>query len=362
MPDQETSEEFDISFDDILVDTPAAEETPAAEPKAEITELETKPEVKPEAEAEETPAEEPPVETPAATTEEEPPAEEPPAEEDDSVVAEIMTHFGYEIEEEFEDTPEGLKELTKTIGEKMTADTLDQLFEKYPSVKEHLEFAQQGGDPRQFMSDYAKEVEYSNIEVKEDDVKTQKALLQHYFAARGDEKEFIQDTIDMYEDKGVLLEKSGQAKTALANAQKGRREAAMEWQRLEAKTREEEAVETWKTVTELVKKSDSLGGIPVAQRERSRFLDYISKPMDANGNTQRDLDNAKLSLEQQLTADYLLFKGMKLDSFIGKKARTAASESLKDRLSKNTAKAKGHRTDTPASDVVESLDLDITNL
>lgn len=355
MPEQE---DFNISFEDVL--TGGSQEAP--------DNLDVDPPVDPpEAYSKNTldPLEDPI--TPPVSTDDNPPADPvvPPANDDDddvSIVGEIKTHFGYELEEDFEDTPEGLQALTKVIAQKMSVDNLDSIFDKYPTVKQHLEYVQQGGDPQQFLQAHTSEVEYSSVEVRDEDIETQKALVEHYFASRGDDVAFVKDRIEAYEDKGTLKDMATRAKDALAQGQAIQRARMMETQRLAAADQSAAAEKVWGEVTEIVTKNDAINGLPIAQKERNKFLDYISKPVDRNGNTQRDLDSGKLTLEQQLGADYLLYKGMKLDSFIGKKAGTTAAKNLRERMQLNTNRAKGTRaTPGPTDSVVESLDLNLDN-
>ena len=203
MPEQE---DFNISFEDVL--TGGSSETPAnldVDPPAAVAD---------------------PVDPPEATTDDPPEVDpapvdpvDPPASADDdddpSIVGEIKDYFGYELEEDFEDTPEGLQGLTKALAQKMSVDNLDNIFDKYPTVKEHLKYVQQGGDPQQFLQTHTPEVEYSNVEINDDDIDTQKALVEHYFASRGDDKAFVQDRIEAYEDKGTLKDMASRAKNVL---------------------------------------------------------------------------------------------------------------------------------------------------
>ena len=365
MPEQE---DFNISFEDVL--TGGSQEAPAnlnVDPPADPPVADSKDTLDPLAAVADT------VDPPVATTDDLPAVDpdptdtlDPPANDDDdngpSIVGEIKNHFGYELEEDYEDTPEGLQALTKALAQKMSVDNLDTIFDKYPTVKDHLKYVQQGGDPQQFLQAHTPEVEYSNVEIKDDDINTQKALVEHYFASRGDDKAFVQDRIEAYEDKGTLKDMATRAKNSLVQGQSYERETLMENQRLADADRTAEAERTWGEVTEIVTKNEAINGLPIAQKERNKFLDYISKQVDRNGNTQRDIDSGKLTLEQQLGADYLLYKGMKLDSFIGKKAGTKAASNLRERMQLNSKKAKGTRTVTdPTDNVVGSLDLNLDN-
>lgn len=264
--------------------------------------------------------------------------------EDDSVVSEIISKLGYDVEGDFEDSTEGIIELTKNVSEKMAEETLENIFTQHPSIKQHLDFVMAGGDPNAFTS-IQKETSFSNVEIDEKNTDLQKNVLKSYFEARGDEGSFINDMIETYEDKGQLFEKANQAKGALVKAQEAKKARLLEGQKAEAQARARQAEETWNTVRDTVTKADELSGIPISQRERSKFIDFISKPINKNGQTARDEAASKLNLEEQLAMDFFLFKGKDFKKLMNVKAKTAASKSLKGRLKANTGKVKGGKSD-----------------
>ena len=357
---QDQIQPIDIEIDDILSPQPVREE-PAKEEAVEKEEPTA--EIQPadiEENVEETVEEETPLsvveDTPETTTEETP-------EEETTVVGEILEKFGYEIDDEFEDTTEGLTKLTQTISEKLAVETLDSLFERFPTVQKHLEIVQQGGDPNEFMRAFTPETDYSTIEIKEDDAASQKRILTDYFVARGTEKDFIGDMLESYEDKGTLKDKAEAARKALADAQGSQRQATLEHQREAHKKSQQEAEQMWGNVNTLISESDNLSGIPISQREKGKFFDYISKPIDSTGATQRDLDFHKAGLDQKLAVDFLMFKGFDIDKYIGKRATTKAAKSLKAKLESHSKKIKSVRSaNTSSNDDFESLDLNISNL
>jgi len=354
---QDQIQPIDIEFDDILTPQPVREE-PAKEEVVEKKE-------EPTAEIQPADIEEKVEDNPLSVVEDtpEPVSEEPADEEESTVVGEIIEKFGYEIEDEFEDTTEGLTKLTQTISEKLAVETLDNLFEKFPTVQKHLEFVQQGGDPNEFMRAFTPEVDYSRVDIKEDDTTSQKKVLTDYFIARGTEKDFIGDMLESYEDKGTLKDKAEAARKALADAQGAQRQATLEQQREQHERSRQEATQMWNNVNTLISESDNLSGIPISQREKGKFFDYISKPVDSNGATQRDVDFQQAGLDQKLAVDFLMFKGFDIDKFIGKKATTKAAKSLKAKLESNSKKAKSVRTaNSSISGDIDSLDLDISNL
>ena len=115
--------EFDIaSIEDVVEAAEAVEEPKTEEPKA--TE-EDKKEVVAETTTENK-EELDDIESSESSEEKvEETTEEP---EDDSVVSEIISKLGYDIEGDFEDSTEGIIELTKNVSEKMAEETLENIF------------------------------------------------------------------------------------------------------------------------------------------------------------------------------------------------------------------------------------------
>jgi type II secretory pathway pseudopilin PulG len=346
---------LDIEFDDILTPQPVGEE-PAKEEAVE-TEKPTADIVPADIDSEEEEKE----------VEKEPVAEEPapePEVEEGTIVGEIIGKFGFDdIDEEFEDTTEGLTRLTEVLSEKLAVETLDSLFEKFPTVKKHLEYVQQGGDPNEFMRAFTPEVDYSRVELKEDDVNAQKKILTEYFIARGTEKDFIGDMLESYEDKGTLKDKAVAAKRALSDAQAAQREAKLQQQREQYFQQQKQTQKMWEDIGSTISNATDLSGIPISQRDKNKFYDYISKPVDSYGNTQRDVDMQKAELDTKLAMDFLMFKGFEIDKFIGKKASTKAAQTLKEKLERNSKRPKSVRTGNgDSNDNIESIDLDFSNL
>jgi hypothetical protein len=330
--------EFDIaSIEDVAntapVETQAEVNTPA--PVAETVDTA-------KAEIVETPAAEiKTVDTPAASV------------EDPSLLSEIVQKLGYEDIDiaEYEETPEGLAKMTHEIGTRIAGETLDELFNSMPSLKQHFEFIRNGGDPKAFMESQA-EPDYSGMQVTAENAKD---VLRSYFKARGDEDAFIDDMIEAYEDKGSLKDKAEQAKNALAAVQERKREKMVEDQRKAAELQRQESEKVWNTVKDTVKNSSELAGLPVTERDKSKFIEFISAPIDKQGRTQRDLAASKLNLEQQLAMDFLLFKGVDLKKFVDAKAGTKQALSLRDRL-KTAPRPSGGKQNPNISGPLSELD------
>ena len=201
-PDEEGIGLDDISFDDVLDGGSAEVPSDLAidAPEAEADEL--------DADAEELQEEESNEEE---EFEEDEDLEEDEEEEDDdeeveregsTVVSEILEKLGYDTEEEYDDTTEGLLAMTQDVGKQMAEDQLDGLFENFPLVKNHLEYVLNGGDSQDFMQAYDPNLDYNKVELAEDDVRSQKAILSDYFTTKGHDKEFNNELLEDYQDNG----------------------------------------------------------------------------------------------------------------------------------------------------------------
>lgn len=347
----------DISFDDML-DEGVSVESPVEAPDLDVRE-------------EESPAEEElntDAENKSEISEDTPEVEEPEAKEEDtpdedlenSIVGQILETLGYDADDNYDDTTEGLLKLTQDVGGKMAEDQLDQLFEKFPLVKTHLEYVLNGGDSQNFMQAYDPNQDYGKMEISEDDTRSQKAILSDYFSSKGHDKDFIDELLGDYEDTGKLYQKSQAAKSSLAQSQGHERQRFIENQKSQKATSAKEQQKFWNGVHDTIENSTEFAGLTVPKREKSKFFDYLSRPINNEGHTQRDLDHSSADMEVKLAIDYLMYKGFDLNSIINTKAKTKATKSLRERISKNEDSIKSARKASRRSSGsvdLENLDL-----
>ena len=363
-----TEENDEIALDDITIDdVVSADPTdnltdgldlPDTEPeKEEPVAEETQEEVKEDSSEEELPEE---VEEQEEEVEEE--VEE--NDEDDSeptIVSEILDKLGYEAEGEYEDTPEGLLQMTKDISSQMADDRLDEVLNNFPLVKQHLEYVLQGGQSNQFMAAHDPRADYGEFQLNENDIASQKVILANYFELKGHDKEFTNELLEDYEDSGKLFNKAAAAKDALSKYQQQQREAMYEKQREESLKVEQQQREFWDGIATTIKDSQEFAGITIPEREKSKFFNYISQPVNNDGATQRDLDHTNADTNVKLAIDYLMYKGFNLNDLINKKANTKSVRTLRDKISNGEDRVKSARKAqrrTTKFDV-DDLDLDI---
>ena len=281
--------------------------------------------------------------------------------EQGTVIGDVLKELGFETEEQYDDTPEGIAKMTKDVSSKLAEEHLEDVMEAYPLIKQHMDYVLAGGDSRQFMIANDPNQDYGSVEVKENDITMQKVLVSNYFKSKGHDEEFIRDMVEDYADSGKLYDKSVAAKKALTTIQEASRQDMLTAQKEEYKQKESEQREFWDGVYKTVNDTDDLAGINIPSRNKKQFLKYISAPINKNGQTQSMLDQANAPLEQRLAMDYLMFNKFNLKEIVDTKVKTTKAKSLKNRLqtqqvkTKNASKPKRRTSDFDIDDLDLSL-------
>ena len=282
---------------------------------------------------------------------------------EETVITEVLTNLGYELEGDYADTVEGLTQMTQDVAQTMAEDQLDNLFEQFPEIQKHLEYVLNGGDSSQFYNMGNRMGSITNAQVTEDNVMMQRAVLTEYFRVKGHDDDFISELLTDYEVGDKLYGKAVKAKDALLKYEQTQQAQTLEQQKAQQQKTREEAQNFWSDVNSTIQDAREFSGIVVQQRDKKKFFDYVSQPVDQNGNTQRDLDHEGADMDVRLAIDYLMFKGFKLEDMIKAKAKTETAKTLRKQIrstSKSVKGAKG-RGKSKGFDV-DNLDLSLTSL
>ena len=282
-------------------------------------------------------------------------------EEDKPLVLEIKDLLGFDLGDgEFEDTPEGLVELTKAAGEKIAETQLDELFNALPDVKQYMQFRLQGGDSAQFFNTFYGEVDYGTLEVKEDDVASQEHLVRQAMALKGFDQEDINDSVTEFRNSGILHSQATKAQKGLAKHQGREKAALIEQQEREAAQAAEQTQNFWQNVEQTVKSNSEFRGIPVSEREKNDLLSFISKPVK-EGLSAFQIAMNEAPVDVYLAIAALMKRDFNLEGLVARKASTQKARSLRDKLSKSNERLKS-KAEKPRSMVnnPDIGDLDLT--
>tara|TARA_R110000850_G_scaffold115914_1_gene231528 strand:- start:5 stop:1111 length:1107 start_codon:yes stop_codon:yes gene_type:complete len=281
-------------------------------------------------------------------------------EQDDTVVGNILSSLGYEVEQNYEDTAEGLTALTKDMAGQMANDQIEDVLSKFPLVKDHLNYVLNGGDSQQFMQAYDPNMDYNTLNISEGDIASQKAILGDYLSVKGHDNDFINEMLEDYEDSGKLFNKSEAARKALGKYQGEERQQLMVSQRETQQQNKAKQDEFWNGVADTIEDSTEFAGLTVPQKDKNKFFSYLSSPVTKEGLTQRDIDHQEADMEIKLAIDYLMYTGFDLGSLIDTKARTKSTRSLKERIMKNESRVKSARKSNKRNKNFDVDDLDLS--
>jgi len=257
-----------------------------------------------------------------------------------SITDSIAKALGYELEKDYADTEEGLAEFTKDVAKEIAEDQLQALFEQFPTVQKHLDFVLAGGDPDKFFQTYNPSMDYGQIEMDKDDARTQKGFLTEYLREKGHDDDFIKDMIEDYEDSGKLYDRALNAQKHLAAGQAKEREEIVARQREAQKQQQQQTEEFWESVATTIEQGKEFAGIKIPDREKAKFFDYISKPVDKQGRTKRDVDYASAEMDAKLALDYLMYKKLELSDIISTKVKSASAQNLRQKIQSNQERVK----------------------
>jgi len=253
-------------------------------------------------------------------------------ESESSIAQSIAKALGYDLENNYADTEEGLVEFTKDIAQNIAEDQIQELFSQFPLVQKHLDYVLAGGDSEQFFQAYNPGMDYNQMEIDKNDSRMQKMLISDYFKSKGHDDEFIKDMLEDYEDTGKLYDKAAVAQKQLAAIQSKQREQLVEMQKQQQAEYRQKQQEFWEGVANTIDEGKEFAGIKIPEKEKSKFFDYISAPVNKQGNTKRDMDYGNAPLETKLAIDYLLYKGFNLSDIITTKAKTESANNLRSKL------------------------------
>lgn len=342
-----------VSVSDIFNDNGP---TPAPEVEETTEAVEEQPQDEPQ--QEEQPAEEPQAEEPQAEEEslEEPVSagEESAEPEEESIISELQSKLGYELEQEFDESIEGLTEFTKATAEKMAQEQMQNVFSAFPDVQEYLNYRANGGDPRKYFQTAAPERDFSAMEVSEGDLVTQKQIVGAFLESQGFDSTEIKETLEDYEDAGILERHARKALTRLQDKQAKDKKTLIERQQVEARQRAEENDRMWNEINGLVQ-TGSLKGITVPERDKKRFFNWMATPVDQQGNSQRSIDRAGLDQETLLALEYIVYKGFDLSKLIANNNTTQKARSLRSKLSKGTSSTSRMKSSKPGYTKAQKL-------
>jgi hypothetical protein len=244
----------------------------------------------------------------------------PPVDDITYTKNELEATYGIKLEGTYENSPDGLKELTKDIAPVIAEQFFLNSLEQVPYMKEFYTHITEGKSIESFLAKNTKPV-FENIELKdasdiEDEgqktkiISNQKQLLELDLKSKGLKEEDISSLVDLYEANGKLFEKAKEAKDALKATHLAKVDAQIKAEEVRIADEEKSQKELIKQVETIITSND-FDGVQIPTTDIPAFKDAMLKPITKEGYTAMDIKRSKLTLKQRALIDYIVWKDMK---------------------------------------------------
>lgn len=220
----------------------------------------------------------------------------------------------------FDNTQEGLTNLISEVRKVGGQEELKNMLSEKPLMAQLYEHYEQGkSDASFFQRNSTPDYKQFDLESEEG----QKALLTHSLSKRGVDKEIIDITLEKYENDGNLKEKAEADFKLLDDSEKERLQA-IEQAEIEYNRKVQEQQKEIDLEINKVLKSKKILGVSLDDQETKNFQRYLIEQVELEGGQKikrSEADYNKLSVEEQLFFNYLLFKELKVKGIEGKKIK-----------------------------------------
>lgn len=256
----------------------------------------------------------------------------------------------------YDESDEGFSELIKDTIDfkyKKHIDSLDsRVIREGITLKDLVEFMDQGGDPKEFLDTTIGQVDYKQVvvETDEDDldysISTQKQVIKDRLLLDEISEEEIQEMLTQYEESGILEKQAKMAIKTLIKKQDEEYSSMLDRQkqekiaRIEYLKKQEDELE--KTVLGLTK----IANFDTSEKERKDFLKFLTVPIkkDVNGNLLTQYQIESSDQKKVLELAFLQFKG----GISGIEAKVEKKKNLKlqEKLSRFAEESKNNNRST----------------
>lgn len=268
-----------------------------------------------------------------------------------SVKQDMENTYGIKLDGEFENSPDGLKllasEMAPKIGEQMLLNYLSQV----PYMREFFDHVVIGGKSLETFLAKSEKPIFTSIEIKplvdvEEAAKPKmidnlKTLIKMDFTNKGVPEDDIAGMIQLYEANGSLYEKGKAAKDNLSKAHTAQVDAKIKEEEARLQVEEQKVQADIKKVDEMITKND-IAGIQIPAADIRPFKDAMLRSLNAQGRTLMDDKREKMTLEQRVLLDYLIFKDLKVTGLQSKTPAQSKAFSFKKANEENN-KRQGSR-------------------
>jgi hypothetical protein len=247
---------------------------------------------------------------------------------------------GIELEVEFGDvdpeSAQGAALRDQALIEFAVENYIKTLEEKFPRAYKILAHEANGGRIEDLLT--PNYVDYSKIELKEENKDQQKQILLDFYKSKGFDDKKAQRMVEMEEDsEGGLFGAAKEALAAKVKAQQEEEEKITKAAKQKQLAREQEDTQFLKGVKQIVD-SGKLGQFNIlTKKDREDFMNFVSSSVNHGPNDEgyvAVLPIDKSNIMETLQQLYFGFRKGKLDEFVARTAQTQNVRKLKRQVEK----------------------------
>lgn len=236
-------------------------------------------------------------------------------------------------EKEYDLSFDGLKDMIEETKVKTAAKTIEEYENSFDSEgKKILEILKNGGSINDYIESQNK-VDFASVPLHDSEgypiTQNQIYLLEDLYKMEGYEKDEIAEKIDVLTKAGLLEKEANIARKKLSSWQKEQEQIiekqAVEEKKIKEETEKKEAEEFKNQVLNL----EEVAGFKLNKKQAEKLYDYITKPIDKEGNTQFKKDD---TFENRMLYAYFAMIGFDKEQ-LSKEIRTKHTINFKKKLS-----------------------------
>ncbi|MBS1960772.1 MAG: hypothetical protein JST04_01045 [Bdellovibrionales bacterium] len=232
----------------------------------------------------------------------------------------------------YTDDATGLINYTTDVVNTAKQSAVQDFLKANPVIQSFINHLQGGGN----QNDFDSKIRYSTVQYDAANEKLNLDLIKADLSRKGVDKDSIEDMLTLIKTNGTWAAKGKTAYDSLVNNEKTLRDADEKAAKAAWEKEQKEIAKYWKNAEDLVLTKGTIDNVTIPVDDRETFFQYISKPIDNEGNSQFDLDYYEASQEKRMLLQYLVYRKMDFSTLIEQKARTLAVKKLSE--SKGTNK------------------------
>lgn len=221
----------------------------------------------------------------------------------------LIKDYGFEDDDDFadldlkDDSVEGIKKFYEKRDIKIKDQAINEALGADEDVADLLQWKASGKSVNSWRA--KREAETFNLEIKDDDFEGAEKLIRQNYEFKGIKGKKQDTLIQDSKDEGTLVTEAKEIATEIKDNMEKNAKALAKQEEVANIAAEKEYKETLKTIDSTIKKGSLDGRIVIPETERKSFHQFLL-------SDERDKMWNKLSLEQQMTLDYIVFKGLNL--------------------------------------------------